>query len=117
MRGREAGRILGPDPAGAVAQIAERVLALVDAQTGAELVTTLAGGMRLADYLPTRTFELTVHTTDLATALGEAPDVPPAAAEQALQVIAEIVVADGRAAPLLLATTGRQGLPPGFSVL
>ena len=65
-RGREAGAALGADPAAAVAEIAARVLPLVDASDGTELVTTIAGGMRLSDYLPTRTFELAVHTADLA---------------------------------------------------
>src|SRR5829696_5147257 len=57
-RGRDAGAALGDDPAAAVAQLAARVLALVDTTDGTELVSTIAGGMRLADYLPTRTFEL-----------------------------------------------------------
>ena len=43
---------MGSDPAAAVVQIAARVVALVDAQDGTELVTTIAGGMRLGDYLP-----------------------------------------------------------------
>jgi hypothetical protein len=116
-RGRDAGTALGADPAAAVAVIATRVLALVDTCDGTELVTTVAGGMRLADYLPTRTFELAVHTADLATALGSAPDVPATAAAQALHVVAALAVADGLAGPLLLATTGRSGLPAGFSVL
>ena len=116
-RGRDAGTALGADPAGAVAEIAARVLPLVAAKDGTELVTTIAGGMRLADYLPTRTFELAVHTADLATALGEPLDVPATAAAQALQVVAELAVADGLAGPLLLAATGRPGLPAGFSVL
>jgi len=68
-RGRDAGAALGSDPAAAVAEIAARVLALVDGQDGTEVVATIAGGMRLADYLPTRTFELAVHTADVATAL------------------------------------------------
>ena len=75
-RGRDAGAALGADPAAAVAEIAGRVVPLVDACDGTELVTTIAGGMRLADYLPTRTFELAVHTADLATALGLPLDVP-----------------------------------------
>jgi hypothetical protein len=116
-RGREAGAALGSDPAAAVAKIAARVLALVDTRDGAELVTTAAGGMRLMDYLPTRTFELAVHTADLAMALGIAPDVPATAAAQALAVITDLAVTDGLAGPLLLAATGRPGLPAGFSVL
>jgi hypothetical protein len=117
QRGREAGKALGADPAGEVAQIAARVLRLLDGRDGTEIVTTIVGGMRLADYLPTRTFELTVHTADLATALGEPLDVPETAAVQALRVVSDLAVADGRAGPLLLAATGRPGLPAGFSVL
>jgi hypothetical protein len=116
-RGRDAGAALGVDPSAAVAEISARVLPLVEGRTGSELVTTIAGGMRLADYLPTRTFELAVHTTDLASALGVSPDVPETAARQALGLVTELAVEDGRAGPLLLAATGRPGLPSGFSVL
>jgi uncharacterized protein (TIGR03083 family) len=116
-RGRDAGAALGADPEAAVAQIAARVIPLVDARDGTELLTTIAGGMRLADYLPTRTFELAVHTADLATALGVPLDVPPTAAAQALQVVADLAVADGLAGPLLLAAAGRPALPAGYSVL
>ncbi|MFC8616124.1 maleylpyruvate isomerase N-terminal domain-containing protein [Micromonospora purpureochromogenes] len=117
-RGRDAGAALGSDPAAAVAELAARVLALVDTQDGGALVTTVVGGMRLADYLPTRTFELAVHTADLATALGVPPEVPATAAAQALRIVAELAVGHGLAGPLLLAATGRTGsLPAGFSVL
>lgn len=116
-RGRDAGDALGPDPAAAVAEIAARVVPLVLARDGSEVIATIAGGMRLRDYLPTRTFELVVHTADLATALGVPPDLPPTAATQALELAAQLAVAEGVAAPLLLAATGRQGLPDGFSVL
>jgi uncharacterized protein (TIGR03083 family) len=117
QRGRDAGVALGEDPARAVAEIAARVVPLVDRSDGGALLTTIAGGMRLADYLPTRTFELVVHTADLAAALSVPADVPPVAATQALHLVAALAVADGRAAPLLLAVTGRTALPAGFSVL
>jgi len=116
-RGRDAGTALGSDPAAAVAGIAARVLLLVDAQDGTEVVTTIAGGMRLGDYLPTRTFELAVHTADLATTLGVPPDVPATAAAQALHIVADLAITGDLAGPLLLAATGRPGLPAGFSVL
>jgi uncharacterized protein (TIGR03083 family) len=116
-RGRDAGTALGDDPAPVVDEIAARVLRLVDTQDGTELVTTIAGGMQLADYLPTRTFELAVHTTDLAAALGVPADVPATAAVQALHVVADLAVVARLAGPLLLAVTGRPGLPAGFSVL
>ncbi|MDX6326738.1 MAG: hypothetical protein QOK15_3092 [Nocardioidaceae bacterium] len=116
-RGRDAGSALGADPTAAVAEIAARVVPLVDARQGTELMTTIAGGMRLSDYLPTRTFELVVHTADLASALDLPGDVPATSAAEALALVAELVVADGAAGLLLLAVTGRSGLPAGFSVL
>lgn len=116
-RGRDAGEALGADPAAAVAEIAARVLPLVESRDGTELVTTFAGGMRLRDYLPTRTFELVVHTADLASAIDAPLDVPASAATQALALVARLAVDDGLAGPLLLAATGRAGLPEGFSVL
>jgi hypothetical protein len=45
------------------------------------------------------------------------PDVPATSAAQALHIITDLAVADGLAGPLLLAATGRPGLPVGFSVL
>jgi hypothetical protein len=116
-RGVAAGVALGEEPAGAVAVIAARVVPLIERSDGAELLTTIAGGMRLDDYLPTRTFELAVHTCDLATALGLPPEVPDTAAAQALRLVSELAVTRGQAGPLLLAATGRPGLPAGWSVL
>jgi uncharacterized protein (TIGR03083 family) len=117
QRGRDAGAALGEDPARELAAIARRVLPLVEAQDGTALLTTIAGGMRLSDYLPTRTFELTVHTLDLASALGLPIDPPPMAAREAMQIVTDLAVDDGRAGVLLLAATGRPALPAGFSVL
>jgi hypothetical protein len=103
--------------AAAVAEIAARVLPLLDRRDGTELLTTIAGGMRLSDYLPTRTFELAVHTADLAATLGEPLDVPPTAAAQALGIVADLAIADNASGPRLLAATGRPRFPAGFSVL
>jgi hypothetical protein len=116
-RGRDAGAALGADAAGAVAQIAARVVPLLDDRDGTELMTTIAGGMRLSDYLPTRTFELAVHTADLVVALDAPLDVPPGPAAQALDLVTELAVDGGLAGPLLLAATGRAAFPAGFSVL
>jgi hypothetical protein len=114
-RGRAAGAALGADPAAAVGALADRVVPLVDARTGDELLTTLAGGMRLVDYLPTRTFELVVHTVDLTAALGAPADPPPAAARAALALATDLAVLGGHAAALLRAATGRPTGP--FTVL
>jgi hypothetical protein len=98
------------------AEIAGRVLPLVDACRGDELITTIAGGMRLADYVPTRTFELTVHTSDLAVALGTQLDALRTAAAEALRLVTGLAVEDDTAGRLLLGATGRP-VPGGFSVL
>jgi hypothetical protein len=67
---------LGAEPSVAVAATVARVRDLVRASTDRVAVMTPVGTLRLLDYLVTRTFEITVHTLDLARALGvPAPDV------------------------------------------
>lgn len=116
-RGRQAGAALGPDPASAVNALLERVLARVEAAAD-PVIETISGGMRLSDYLPTRTFELVVHGFDVARAVG----VPPPVLSEA--VLAEVVsltvgaaLRHGDGPELLLALTGREPLPRGFSVV
>ena len=116
-RGRDAGRALGDDPAGAVADLDARVQAQVAAAADDAFVGTPAGGMRLLDYLPTRTFELVVHTSDLAAALGLAASPPDHAAASALRLAVELTRERGATADVLLALTGRRTLPPSFTVL
>lgn len=116
-RVRDAGAALGADPAAAVAAVVARVVPLVEGCTGDEVIETIAGGMRLVDYLPTRTFELVAHTTDLAAALEVAPDVPARPALQALTLASALAVEAGASGPLLRAVLGRTGLPAGFTVL
>ena len=62
QRGRDAGAALGDEPATEVAVIADRVVDVVRRADGLQLLTCPVGGITLLDYLPTRTFELTVHT-------------------------------------------------------
>jgi uncharacterized protein (TIGR03083 family) len=116
-RGREAGRALGDDPAAAVEAAVERVLPLVDRDDD-PLITTIAGGMRLGRYLPTRTFELVVHGTDIAAAAGLEP---PGYTEQLLTQVAALAagaaVLSGRGIELIRALTGRAALDPTFSVV
>ena len=75
-RGVDTGRALGADPAAQVAQIAERVLSRVHATGPQSLAATPVGEMTLANYLPTRTFELTVHTCDRPTRWEARPRFP-----------------------------------------
>jgi hypothetical protein len=116
-RGRAAGVALGPDPTTAVHDIAARVLAQVKTAADEILVSTPVGGMRLIDYLPSRVFELAVHTLDIATALPVAVTFPAAVVAVSLHLLADLAAQPGKAASLLLAATGRHALPAGFSVL
>jgi uncharacterized protein (TIGR03083 family) len=117
-RGRQAGAALGVRPAEASAVAAQRVLTLVDGSPDDALVTSPAGTMTLTGYLPTRTFELVVHSLDLAAATGA--DVPAQLAGPlpACLCLAAALAADrGDAVDVLLALTGRRALPAGFSVV
>lgn len=118
QRGRDAGAALGDDPASGVAEVVKRVTALVDASAGEVPVGTPIGTMTLATYLPTRIFELTVHSLDLARALNLDP---PSALDAGLAAACELT---GRLAPyssdpagFLLAVTGRSSLPTNYTVL
>ena len=117
-RGRQAGQALGENPAEFVAALAKRVLAQVET-AGNPLMHTAAGGMRLENYLSTRTFELVVHSLDIAAAV---PDVePPEFSDQLLSEVARVAataaVLRGRGVELMLALTGRATLSPGFSMV
>jgi len=117
-RGREAGQALGPEPLPLVRETARRVLQRIQESADTALVKTPLGGMRLIDYLPTRIFELVVHTLDLAAALSVEVAVPESSASVALHLLADLAARQpGKAAPLLLAATGRGPLPGRYSVL
>jgi uncharacterized protein (TIGR03083 family) len=117
QRGREAGQALGDDPAAAIAQLAERVLAKVAAADPAQQIETIAGGMTLEEYLRTRTFELVVHGIDIDRALEREPAPDPLALADSLVLAAEAAAVAGKGVDLLLALTGRSVLPAGFSVV
>lgn len=82
-----------------------------------DLVETAAGGMRVRDWIPTRTFELVVHGLDLARAAAiEFHLTPEVYADVAAQAARTAAVGGGGPA-VLLALTGRTPLPPTFSIL
>jgi uncharacterized protein (TIGR03083 family) len=116
-RGRQAGRDLGDDPAGTVDELVSRVLdELSDA--GNPLIEVIGGaGIRLHTYLPTRTFELAVHGMDIARAVDISFQLPPDVLEEATGLAARIAVAEGHGQTVLLALTGRDELPPSFSIV
>ncbi len=77
-----------------------------------------AGQMTLAGYLPTRTFELAVHTLDLSAALGApVPEVLQPAIAMSVMLAAEIAAGLPSAPDVLLALCGRRRLPEAFNVV
>ena len=116
-RGREAGRALGDDPAGAVRDLRNRVDTMLPAYADDYLLVTIAGGMRLDEYLRTRIFELVVHGLDIAETTGVEPDFEDAPLADATRLAAEVVAHSGRAPDLLRALTGRRSFPDDLSVV
>ena len=106
-RGVAAGEAMGADPAAYVDALLDRVTGDLTAVDGDPVITTAAGGMRLSDYLPTRTFELVVHGLDIATATAVDWAPPPDALAETVAVTAEVAVLTGSGADLLRLATGR----------
>ncbi|AEV73234.1 hypothetical protein MycrhN_2653 [Mycolicibacterium rhodesiae NBB3] len=116
-RGRQAGRELGDDPAAAVDALVSEVMSAVAAADD-PVITVIGGlGVRLHTYLPTRTFELAVHGMDIAKATGIPFQLPAEVLTEALDVATRTAVLTGHGASVLLALTGREALPPGFSMV
>lgn len=116
QRGIDAGAALGEDPVASFVRIVRRVLPLLD-RVEDRLILTIAGGMWLSAYLPTRTFELVVHGLDIARSVGLSGDPPPAALGKALDLATALVLRSGGGSELLLVLTGRGVLRSGYSVL
>jgi Mycothiol maleylpyruvate isomerase N-terminal domain len=116
-RGRQAGRDLGDDPLRTIDGLVERVLGEL-AGAGNPLIEVIGGlGVRLHTYLPTRTFELAVHSLDIARAAGLSLELPSDVLDEASVLATRIALATDRGDELLLALTGRTALPPEFSVV
>ncbi|MGH9081787.1 MAG: maleylpyruvate isomerase N-terminal domain-containing protein [Acidimicrobiales bacterium] len=117
-RGRQSGAELGENPAAAVAEMANRVCALVDTADDDAPVATAVGAMTLAGYLPTRTFELAVHSLDLARALAlPVPATMGPAIAASCELAGRLAAQRPDAADLLLLLTGRSHLRDGLSVV
>jgi uncharacterized protein (TIGR03083 family) len=116
-RGRLAGRDLGDDPAATVDELVSGVLDELS-EAGDPLIQVIGGsGIRLHTYLPTRMFELAVHGLDIARAVGISLALPANVLEDATALAARIAVAEGHGETVLLALTGRAGLPSSFSAV
>ena len=114
---REFGATLGADPIGSVRVILDRVSALLATLPDDRVVTTPFGGLRLPDYVPTKTFELIVHTLDIAEAIGLEVATPADALADSVEIAVALALRSGRGPVLLQALTGRRALPPDFGVM
>lgn len=116
-RGRAAGAALGDDPAPAFRRLLDDATAALAGAEDGDVVPTVAGGMRVVDYLPTRTFELVVHGGDIAAATGLPVAFAAPVLADAAVLAARVAVELGHGPAVLAALTGRAALPPGLSVV
>ena len=117
-RGIEAGKALGSDPASYVKELADQTLALVSSSKDDTSVGTPWGTMTLADYIPTRTFELTVHSLDLAATLSlPYPEQMGPSIANACELAGRLAGRHPRAIEILFALTGRSEMARDISVL
>ena len=116
-RGRQAGRDLGENPAATIDALVSRALGDL-ANADDPLIEVIGGlGIRLHTYLPTRTFELAVHSLDIAEVVNIRHVLPRDVLDEAAGLATQTAVATGHGETVLLALTGRTTLPPSFSVV
>lgn len=115
-RAEQAAHALGDAPLATLRGFRDAAIAVLDV-AGDPLITTIAGGMSLSDYLPTRIFELAVHSLDLARATDQAAALPAEVCGHAAALAAVTAVRRGHGETVLSALTGRSTLPSGFSVV
>jgi hypothetical protein len=114
---QEEAAALGDPLANGVRRLVDQVTSTLHKVHGDPLVETAAGGMRLDAWLPTRTFELAVHSIDIATSAELPAQLPNPVISEAAQLAARTAVANGDGIAVLTALTGRQQLPTGFSIV
>jgi hypothetical protein len=114
---RDTGKALGDPPVPTISGMIGQATSALAGAGDDDLVATPAGGMRVRDWLPTRTFELVVHGSDAAAAAGLPIDFDADTLAESAALAARIAVAVGDGLPMLRALTGRAPLPPGFSVV
>ncbi len=110
-------RRLGEHSAAVLRPLLSEVVTAVEAVDEGKLVETPAGGMRVADWLATRSFELAVHGLDVAAAAGVPFSLSDEVLAEAGALAARIGAQVGDGAIVLRALTGRDALPAGYCVL
>ena len=116
-RGFAAGKALGADPLTTLKALADRVLPLVDSLPQDYMLDLPQGQRSMDDYMPSRVQEVTVHTMDIATAIGL--DIPPPVEclRESLYYHADRAIERNQAVAMVLALTGRAPLPEGFNLV
>lgn len=117
QRGVDAGIALGDDQVARIEALKEKALNLILAQEPSRLVALGGMGIPLDEYLKTRVFELVVHSIDIARATGQEARFAPDLIEEAAALAAGIAARKGDGERVLMALTGRDTLPKGFSVV
>lgn len=117
QRGIDAGIALGDDPVGRIEALKARALELILAQEPSRLVSLGGMGIPLDEYLRTRVFELVVHSIDIARATGQKTLLDPDLIEESAALAGGIAARKGDGEQVLMALTGRERLPEGFSVV
>ena len=116
-RGRQSGAELGADPVGRLAILRDEALSATTQAADDAPVLTAAGVMRLIDYLPSRIFELVVHTGDISAATGAVEPMDKSAAVIATVFAAAVAAERDDSLDPLLSITGRRSLPDGYSIV
>ncbi|MEV6342614.1 maleylpyruvate isomerase N-terminal domain-containing protein [Actinoplanes sp. NPDC051851] len=114
---RRTGASLGTAPADMVSELVGRATQALANVNDDDPVVTSAGGMRVRDWIPTRTFELVVHGLDAAAAASLPLDLAPDALTESLTLAARVAALTGQGSTVLRTLTGRGPLPATFSVL
>ncbi|GAA2855786.1 hypothetical protein Acy02nite_08720 [Actinoplanes cyaneus] len=108
---------LGDEPAEEVSTLIGRATEALSRVNDDDVIISAAGGMRVRDWIPTRTFELVVHGLDAAAVIGVEYELPVETLAESLALASRTALGVGSGVPLLKALTGREPLPPGFSVV
>ena len=114
---RETGQSLGDQPAAVIGDLAGQATQALAAVEDDAVVLTAGGGMRVRDWLPTRTFELVVHGMDVAAAAGVDAGFAAGVTAEATMLAAAIAVEIGDGPDVLRALTGRGRLPETYSAV
>jgi hypothetical protein len=116
-RGFVAGKALGNDPLATLKTLADRVLPLVDSLPQDYMLDLPQGRRSIDDYMSSRVQEVTVHTMDIAAAIGLDIQPPSECLRESLYYHADRAIERNQAVELVLALTGRAPLPEGFNLV